>query len=297
MICLYYHCFVKPILDDRIVGLVQLLNDDISIETARLLVSRMDFSSVPAEDLTEKLKDAVRLGMLTSLAEQSDTLRALVNEWIDSGVQSDGSERPGSRHLSDESVVEYVDGPGIVSAVARPKLRIQQMVNAYQKRHPMLIQLQNLGGIDLCFAPEGGHELSAEEGFPIIGVEAVRLFIQFFDSPWIFRLMRCAKCGTYQLVNAPRRSYVRGWHCAVCMHPAASTQSMTAARKKRWNRQLNACAEAWAKGEPKHADRRVWVVEQANKQLHYADHIKRNFITLHLTKIQNRAERIKHAKS
>ena len=226
------------------------------------------------------------------MVKRFDTLRTLVDEWIDTGIQADGSEQPGGRRLSDESDVEYVGGV----LTTKPKSRIRQMVNDYQKRHPMFVQLQDDGGTLPVFAAEGGDESITDDEPSMPGREVVRLFIQFFDSPWIFRLMRCARCGTYQLVNAPRQSYVHGWHCAECRKTAAATRCVSKARADGRERKLQACAAAWTKGEPKHADRRLWVLEQANKQLSFSERIKRNFIARNLAEIQARAERMQNAK-
>lgn len=294
--------------------MVRLLNDDISIETALLLAGRMDITPVLPDDLTDKqiedLTDneieslteeqtmAPSVQMFRPMAEHSETLRTLIDEWIDSGIQTDGSEQPRSRHLSDESTVEYVEAGEIITAVAKPKSRIRRMVNDYQKRYPMFVQLQDGGGTLPVFAAEGDDELKADKQPPMPGREVVSLFIQFYDSPWLFRLMRCAKskCRTYQLVNAPRKSYLHGWYCAGCSKTAAATRSTSKARTNERERKLQACAVAWAKGEPKHADRRAWVVEQANNHLRNGEHIKRNFIALNLAEIQARAERMSNAK-
>lgn len=292
--------------------MVRLLNGDTSIETARLLAGRMDITPVlpdgltdkqiedltkeQIEDLTEEQNVAASAAIFTPMAKHASKLRELVDEWIDSGIQADGSEQPRSRRLSDASVVEYVEAEGIVSAVGKPKSRIRRMVNDYQQRYPMFIQLQDDGRTLPVFAAEGGDELRADKRPPMPGREVVRLFIQFYDSPWIFRLMRCARCRTYQLVNAPRQSYVRGWHCAGCSKTAAATRCVSQARADERERKLQACAAAWAKGEPKHAERRAWVLEQANKLFPYGNLIKRNFIARNLAEIQARAERMNNAK-
>jgi hypothetical protein len=125
----------------------------------------------------------------------------------------------------------------------------------------------------------------------------VRLFIQFLDSPCRFHLMRCTRCRRFDLVNAPRKVYEYGWHCAGCSKNATAKRCATNTRAKRREDLLLYCAEAWAKGERKYCqDRLAWVLEQVNKRLAYGAHIKRNFITRHLAEIRVRAERITNAK-
>ena len=281
-------------------GFVQLLNGDTSIETARLLVGEFGPSFSPVE------QDTMRLQTFIPMVKHLDTLRGMVDQWNDSGINpEDGSETPTSRHLDNDGVffkpaeVESVLDEGRLVSVIKQGSRIRQIVAACLERHPARISLADGGGIQVLGCPpqeipEGA--IPDSEQAPMPETHVALLFIRFFDSPWIFRLMRCTRCRTYQLVNAPRQSYVRGWHCAECRKTAAATRCVSKARANERERRLQACAAAWAKDEPKHADRCAWVLEQANKQFEYGDLIKRNFIARNRAEIQDRAERMSNAK-
>jgi hypothetical protein len=285
--------------DDRFVGMARLLNDDVSIDTARLLTGRIRVTPIirvpegSAEEEAERQREYFRYQTLRSMVEHFDTLSALVDEWIDSGINADCRERPWSRNVSEEKVEEYDECDGEAALLIVPRSRIRRMVHDYQEKHPPFLQLQRDGSTELYFAPE---ELTADEGPPMPEGTVVRLFIQFLDSPWRFHLMRCTRCRRFDFVNAPRKVYEYGWHCPGCSKNATAKRCVTNTRAKRREDLLQYCAEAWTKGERKYCqDRLAWVLQQVNKRLAYGAHIKRNFITRHLAEIQSRAERINNA--
>jgi len=284
---LYYRVSVQTIKDQFVDGFVRALN----VNERKPFPTKDDQKQI-AQLLFPEYREHSGF-MLGMSLRHFGTLRTMVDEWIDSGFDGEGREQPLDRRLTDEcsDEYEYVEG----TARPRRKSPTRSVVEECLERYPLRTDLLEHGGFQVVLElPQEDLDLGEKPHMP--EMYAVNLFLGFYGSPWIFRLMRCAKCRTYQLVNAPRKSYVRGWHCAGCSKTAAATRSVSKARATLLESKLQACAAAWAKDKPRHANRVVWVLEQANKQLGWRSHIKRGFITRNLTEIQKRAERLVKAK-
>lgn len=273
--------------ENRLTTLIQFLNGDISDETVRLLAGEVRSSRTVR---TETMKSALQHGIVEVLLEQFDTLQMLVDEWIDSGINAHGIEEPGSRHLIQGSSFEVIGGNGELNAVERPNSRILQMINAYQERYPIRLEPHSNGGVGFFFAGEVSPDSDAREKFP---QAAVRYFIEFFDSPWLNHIMRCARCKTYALVNAPRKSYLYGWHCARCRHTGVAAGSLKKARARNLEKLLTRCAEVWAKDAPRSRNKEAWILEKVNDGLNFGERIRRNFLTRHRAEIQTLAEKLR----
>jgi hypothetical protein len=88
------------------------------------------------------------------MVEHLDSMSALVDEWIDSGINADGRERPWSRNVSEEKVEEYGEYNGKAALLIVPRSRIRRMVHDYQEKHPPFVQLQRDGSTELYSASE-----------------------------------------------------------------------------------------------------------------------------------------------
>lgn len=289
------------------------------IDAIAALLNLPDYPNDDSQEAIDKGEEVSRLlggknGMLVfpEIYLCRYTLRSMVDEWIDSGIDSDGNERPRSRHLDEGFLVvpaelENMTIDGRLITVVKTGSRIRQIVESCLRRHPIWPLLKNGGGVEMTFnAPQPAWPRESEDPYdwkprfegepPMPEAHVAMLFVQFFRSRWIFRLMRCARCRRYQPVNAPRAVYEYGWHCARCRRSAPALRSMKRERKQRKERLLRLCAEAWFKSRLKVYGRYPWMIERVNSQMPRGAHIRRNFITRNLTEIQGRAEELHKAK-
>jgi hypothetical protein len=131
---------------------------------------------------------------------------------------------------------------------------------------------------------------------------AAGLFLCFYRSEWLFKLMQCRHCRSFDVLNKhkPRKSYVRGWHCPKCSRTVSATlavEKSRVARRKVWFDLAVKALQEWDT-KPRKADHVAWITERVNEGLpKYLDHIKRNTITRNLTEIEEHAREDKHAES
>lgn len=203
--------------------------------------------------------------------------------WIGSGFEPDGSEHPRQRHLTQSSAP--------LKAMLRYSISITPWMligdRGGVELYPRMSQYRNQPG-----APAKGigsrHaiEWTEEE----LEVAAAGLFLCFFyNSKWVFLVMKCRRCGLYE-VNNPRKSYVRGWHCAKCRKTAPAAMATDKIRADRRDKWFGLAVKAWAQSEKVNGDRIAWVTRKVNdglrKMKRMPDPIKRNTITRNLKAIE-----------
>jgi hypothetical protein len=229
-------------------------------------------------------------------------VRAYIDEWIDTGFRPDGSEMPYERAFAPrmrrqgEDIRNYCrdtasEAPSAVRALAyvyHAELLPQDGdYSIHTREQPMSAIIGSKGGIvyytDPIFIPVTPESLAAE------------IFLEFYRSEWLYRIMRCNRCKGIFLPNRkPRKQYERGWHCDKCRNSAAA-QAATDARRTRDREQWFALAvgayrEYMSKPRRSTPDVSVFLTERVNKGLPYSSRIKRNTITHNLGKIQAAAE-------
>ena len=129
---------------------------------------------------------------------------------------------------------------------------------------------------------------------------AAGMFLFFYHSEWLYRLMKCRQCGVFAVPDRkPRKSYVRGWHCRPCGRTVSATISVAERRKDQRKKWFNLAVDAVRRWEqrPRNQDRIEWIKEEVNKGLRLVDQIKRNTITHNLKDIEARAKGDDHAES
>ncbi|UWZ85272.1 hypothetical protein [Occallatibacter riparius] len=261
---------------ERAIAVSRILNAEVSMDIARALTGRVGGLS---EDVTAELADYIALTNLEAIAVQRPQLGSLVDEWIDSGFDEHGTEHPYERFLPDGLMLDD-RSVGVSTSLAI------RSIERYQQVHPPRLHVRPRGGIDISFAAEG---FEVKSGDQVPAQAAIRLFIEFFRSEWIFRLMRCAHCRTYQIIRSPRREYVRGWHCSACRKTAAAATSVKKSRELMQMRRLNAAARAICSGLPARAEKALWIAGRANHALALHERIKRNWVTRNLAQIEQMA--------
>jgi hypothetical protein len=126
-----------------------------------------------------------------------------------------------------------------------------------------------------------------------LDVLAGSLFMEFYQSEWRFRLMRCQRCGVFVIPNRkPRKRYEYGWHCEKCRSAGTATAFMLRATKQHRERWLSLAAEASLRWRPEKGERSVWIAKEVNKKLGNDYRITRNSITRSAALIARMAEEL-----
>jgi hypothetical protein len=259
-------------------AIVRLLNGDVSLETGSMLVGKTAVGLKPTE--------FARL-YLASVSAHLEILRTLADEWIDSGINPDGTEQPHSRHLNEERCIEFREIKGEWTAVAEPKSRIRRAVNDYQEKYQIRLQLNPRGGREYVFTSSSDSDVMPE-------AQAILLFIRIYSSPWLKSLMRCAQCRTYDLVNSPRPGYINGWHCKKCRNSAPALRRTRKTRDDLKRLRLRYCAEEWLRKQARCSREKRAIATGANTRLRPDQWIKQNFVTRHLPEIMAQAAELRH---
>jgi hypothetical protein len=230
-------------------------------------------------------------------------MRSYLEEWIDSGILTHGSERPYERNFAPKScrkVWSFEDGkpnlfppPRAVKAMAKfcnGSLMVRE--NSY-----LVVgheEANTNGSVSVSIGSQGGIEYEPTFGSVSDDPEVVAagMFLDFYRSEWLFRLMQCRHCRKFAVASKkPRNSYVRGWLCSKCsktVPAAAATENGRKCRHQRWfDLAVEACIGLNVTPfERRGIDRVAQITENDNAGLPLMDRIKRNTITRNLTEIE-----------
>lgn len=224
-------------------------------------------------DLPERKRGA-------AISEFLDTLRSLVDQWIDSGKrEGDASiEEPWKRDVRWRSA-EYPEP--IITALT-----------AYQKMSRQQILIGEDGRFDI-FVTSQKHRDSILEARKV----AIENFMGLLESPTRERLSRCDACRTYFVrARAPKKDtpIFRGTFCPHCKGKA-SVRRMNATRENRAKHMVELAAEWWPKWKPthRHGKQSEWVAGKMNKGLGTHQQITGKWVTQHGSEIEAEAERRK----
>lgn len=256
-----------------------------------------DLQGYPIKDLVDFLSPCFpermnrRSGFGRSMAIPTDRqeirklqeeLRSFIGEWIDSGLQPDGSERPQARHFepryrpeNDAAAAEarFLPPPRVATAIAE-YMGGDLIVMAHHDRG--LWYAIRANGLTKPIVPGEPLEYPAlsslrraDDAAHSRRVTATVLFLQFFRSDSIFRLMKCRKCQAFYCPERLlRESYIRGWHCEGCRNSAAAPQHVKTTRANARDRWLAFAAEALNQWSPsKDPDKARWIANKVNSRL------------------------------
>lgn len=236
-------------------------------------------------------------------------LRAYIDEWIDTGFVSDGSEFPDRREFKprlrdrgdgtaisrpkwNEPPEDYAPPPAAVCAIA--KLHHGKAVPSIG-RYRIDVEDNAKSPVEMSISPGGGvNYFLREKGRRNTELRAALIFYWFYRSNWVFWLRRCNRCKALSMpTTKPRKRYERGWHCDKCRNSAAA-QAATDARRARLREQwLGLAVDAYReyRSSPRRStnDVSAFIAERVNKRLPYNSRIKRNTITRNFKEIQIRA--------
>jgi hypothetical protein len=192
------------------------------------------------------------------------TLRALVDQWINSGIRDDGTEMPSSRYVRpapkgySESLFEVLHG-WLGRNMPKPALLSNGQIAIIDQR-PELYPLD----VD-SYARE----------------TAIYYLKELFECPAPSRLGKCRNCGTYFARKRERRGQIkRGTYCGKC-ELIGAVERTRLSRQLRKNLQLEAAARAWPQWTKSHShpNQAEWVARQVNKQVRTGVRIQAKWVT------------------
>lgn len=179
---------------------------------------------VKQTDLLSRLNDESLRFLVNGFVTVTLQLRAYVSEWIDTGLDHDGAERPLTRSLES------------VSSTTR------LAISDFQAKYPVRTTILDLGEPSQRLVCDVGcySLLNGERRLPSNADEAAlacarSYFVALLMSPWKHRLCICRRCkGFLMLPRAPKENpYERGVHCDSCASAASSVASTRESRKER----------------------------------------------------------------
>jgi hypothetical protein len=248
---------------------------------------------------------AVISGGKREAAAAQEELIVLLEEWIRTGFQPDGSETPEERNFTpkqnyDAPRFELYPAPNALNAVA--DYLGGKLLAITEKTGKVSYAIYCAGGFAVDVDPKGGMEYRPSTGHLNEPRSiAASVFAEFYRSDCRFRLMKCKRCGKFDVLDKPRKSYVRGWHCSkACSDADFATKNNKANRDAHQNRWFPLAVEAYADldamAEKPDEKPVVWIAKKINEQLRKirdAATISRNTITHNFQKIEEAArERI-----
>lgn len=161
-----------------------------------------------ARTISRALRDQIAGGLVSA------RLRTLVDEWLATGQDAEGSESPARRHVAFqgwEAASEYLE----------------------QSPPAMSVDL-NSGGLRLSVGGPDWKAGGSHDFFKSQKDWADRLFVGFLASDWQARLCKCryGPCGRYFVAVKLRGSYRRGVYCSRQHRARASAEIITNAHRK-----------------------------------------------------------------
>lgn len=203
------------------------------------------------------------------LASQTFTqsLRLLIDEWLDSGRDENGVEEPHNRR------------PG--------RHGLEALIYFDQKVPVASSRIEN--GERMIYLPaerRTNRANGAENPVYDAKRDALLMFSEFMDRPELkARLAKCRRCGIYYLNKRKLAArYEAGTFCAACRSKVSAARSESDRRKERKGLLDVLFAEAWKRSESKRFDVHpsIWIADEVNKELRQRgeDPIKRNSVTI-----------------
>jgi len=203
--------------------------------------------------------------------------RALVDQWIDSGIDEDGIETPSRRYVR-----------GLPKGYSESLFDILLEWLSRNMPRPALMNEGRIGILDQRPSPQGMDlETYAHES-------AVYFLKELLECPTPHRLGRCrnTKCRAYFARKRVRTGNIkRGTYCGKCELLGAAERTRLS-RLCRKNQQLDAAATAWGqwKKNNRHPKRADWVSTQVNRRFPRWPHIHAKWVTQNAAAILERVD-------
>jgi hypothetical protein len=222
-----------------------------------------------------------------AIVEFKNTLRGLVDQWIDSGRvnQAVTGDNPSERSIVWHSNIY-------------PTAIFETLVKFWERNSPRVVVELN-GSWTLAVGPKP-ESAQTQDTLHAARENAIFEFARLLDSLSPERLFRCDACGVYFVrARAPRKDtpIYHGTFCAKCKH-RGGVKRVEDRRKQRTAEKIGWAADAWAKWTPshRHGKRPEWIVAHMNAKLSADENITINWVTRHQKEIEAEVERRNHAK-
>jgi hypothetical protein len=155
-------------------------------------------------------------------------LRSLVDGWLDTGRQREGSEWPTRRNIHQ----------------AR---EAWQAVSEFLEQCPPQLMLSADSGVEFVIAAPDWRRPWAEDFFQAQQIEARRLLVGILASEWRDGLCKCRypPCGRYFVRPKLRQQYRHGTFCSAAHRQQASAEALTKRRRYEATRYLIEATARW----------------------------------------------------
>jgi hypothetical protein len=193
-------------------------------------------------------------------AELVRVFSSCVSGWLDSGIDSDGIERPRSRKFDDST---------------------QALLENWLKRHPPMLVITPEGRLII---ERNGPPFAANKSVGGVATEmALWWFLKLLESPMKNRVARCAnpKCQRYFLrQREPRALITRRVCCGECASFASGTRVQYSRNRQREvlvKRAAAILAQDALRGGPERTA--AWLTAQLNRNMREDVRIKQNTVS------------------
>lgn len=206
------------------------------------------------------------------------TLQALVDQWIDSGIDPIEVEAPSRR---------YVRGLPEGYSVS-----LFDVLLGWLGRNMPKPALKNGGTIAIIDQRPNVNALDPET----YAREMAILYLkELLESPALHRLNRCknSECKKYFVRTRERKSeFKRGIYCGECELVGAAERTRLS-RQRRKNQQLDVAAEAWLRWKESNRlpSQSTWVASQVNQKFPRLPGIKAKWVTQNKREILERTNK------
>ena len=231
------------------------------------------------EDVLEVLKDE-RFG--------KDRLRALVDDWLDSG-RSEGTETPKERTLRRGTLNTWT------RTIWPERDGLQDILNHWVSEGRFQFSFTDSGELEL----ETPCRYSTDKPLADAKNDAIRLFGKLLQSSHGYRIAKCCEpqCGRYFYYERVPKAVLKSGTLCQDHRLRGGTIRKNMQRKQRRKKLLALAAEAWRKCKLDQTDSYRWIADQVNKRLGPTDErITRRFVTQNADTIEGLAGG-DHAKS
>jgi hypothetical protein len=218
-------------------------------------------------------------GILRANATFLKTLRALVDQWIESGVREDGIDVPSSRYVR-----------GLPKGYSESIFDVLHGWLGRNMPKPALMNDGRIAILDQSPRPGLEAETYAREA-------AIFHLKELLESPAPHRLAKCKNCRNYFARKREHKGQIkRGTYCGNCELIGAAERTRLS-RQRRKNQLLEAAAKAWPQWTRSHRNpsQAEWVAKQVNTQAHSGVHIHAKWVTQNREKILERVSGHAHA--
>ena len=202
-----------------------------------------------------------------------ETLRKLVDQWIDSGLDEYGMETPSARYVR-----EVPKGY---------KQSLFDILLGWLSRNMPKPAMMNDGRIGIQETRPYPHGIDAET---YARETAIYFLKELLDATDRDRFSRCnnSECRTYFLRKRIHKGTIkRGSYCGKCQLIGGAERTRIS-RQRRKDEQLRAAAEAWKSWNrtSRYPRQHEWVVAHVNRQFKNWQPIKAKWVTQNLTQIR-----------